>query len=175
MAIVSLAQHPRPLETTTSGKRRRPRRRPASLSRQERLAVKREKNRVAASKCREKKLKWEKDLSSRARTLQNSNMELQLTLDSLKDEQLYLKGQIVKFWLNNGGCVCGKDMVGEVAAGLFLSTMTTSGTSGDGRRRESWGTLSNGGSNSDVECSAASSEVGDALGNVEDLWNQFLC
>jgi hypothetical protein len=63
---------------------------------------------VAAGKCREKKCLWQKDLESRARTLQNGNLELHLTLSSLKEELLYLKEHVGYKWYN-GTYGCGKD------------------------------------------------------------------
>jgi hypothetical protein len=169
---------PRTLETSTPEKpvlsRRGPRRRSSYPSYQERLSIKRAKNRIAATKCRGKKLEWEKDLAIRVRTLEDSNMELQLMLDSLKDEQLYLTEQIVKHGWGSGVCVCEKVMVGELAPGLFSSSMTIPRTSGDGGRQESWGNLGSGGSNSDGELFAESNEAGEEVVNVEDLWSQFV-
>ncbi len=55
-----------------------------------------ERNRVAASKCRQKKKEWTSNLESRARDLQKNNSSLRLMLGSLKDEILFLKGELLK-------------------------------------------------------------------------------
>lgn len=55
-----------------------------------------ERNRVAASKCREKKKEWTQNLESRARDLQTENNSLQLCVESLNEEHFYLKNQITE-------------------------------------------------------------------------------
>ena len=55
-----------------------------------------ERNRVAASKCRQKKKEWTSNLESRARTLQNERNQLSLMASSLKEEVLWLKGELLK-------------------------------------------------------------------------------
>lgn len=55
-----------------------------------------ERNRVAASKCRQKKKEWTSNLETRARDLQKNNSSLRLMLGSLKDEILFLKGECLK-------------------------------------------------------------------------------
>jgi hypothetical protein len=90
---------------------------------------------VAAGKCREKKCLWQKDLESRARTLQNGNLELHLTLSSLKEELLYLKEHVGYKWYN-GTYGCGKDMMSELTVGLWSSRMAASGSSKKSRERE---------------------------------------
>ncbi|KAL8692764.1 MAG: hypothetical protein Q9218_002271 [Villophora microphyllina] len=55
-----------------------------------------ERNRVAASKCRQKKKEWTQNLESRARELQKENSSLRMLVDSLRDELLFIKGEILK-------------------------------------------------------------------------------
>ena len=55
-----------------------------------------ERNRVAASKCRQKKKEWTQNLESRARDLQKHNSSLRMMVDSLRDEILFLKGELLK-------------------------------------------------------------------------------
>lgn len=52
-----------------------------------------ERNRVAASKCRQKKKEWTSNLEQRARELQASKTSLALLVSSLREELLYLKGE----------------------------------------------------------------------------------
>lgn len=61
-----------------------------------------ERNRVAASKCRQKKKEWTQNLEHRARDLQRENHSLRLLLDSCKEEILFLKGEMLK----HTGCGC---------------------------------------------------------------------
>ncbi|KAL9046334.1 MAG: hypothetical protein Q9214_000804 [Letrouitia sp. 1 TL-2023] len=61
-----------------------------------------ERNRVAASKCREKKKAWTQNLEEKARNLQKENSSLRLMLDSLRDEMIFLKDEMLKH--NNCGC-----------------------------------------------------------------------
>lgn len=61
-----------------------------------------ERNRVAASKCRQKKKEWTSNLEARARDLQNSKNQLAIMVSSLKDEMLFLKGELLK----HSGCTC---------------------------------------------------------------------
>lgn len=55
-----------------------------------------ERNRVAASKCRQKKKEWTQNLEDKARDLQRHNNELRLIRDSCKEEILFLKGEMLK-------------------------------------------------------------------------------
>ncbi|KAI9874572.1 MAG: hypothetical protein M1830_009602 [Pleopsidium flavum] len=55
-----------------------------------------ERNRVAASKCRQKKKEWTSNLEVRARDLQNSKNQLAVVVASLKEEVLFLKGELLK-------------------------------------------------------------------------------
>ena len=61
-----------------------------------------ERNRVAASKCRQKKKEWTNNLENRARGLQKENTSLHHLLDSCKEEVLFLKGEMLKH--SNCGC-----------------------------------------------------------------------
>lgn len=55
-----------------------------------------ERNRVAASKCRQKKKEWTNNIESQARQLQKDNASLHHLVDSLKEEILFLKGEMLK-------------------------------------------------------------------------------
>jgi hypothetical protein len=55
-----------------------------------------ERNRVAASKCRQKKKEWTNNLEARARELQSQKSQLVLMVNSLRDETLFLKGEMLK-------------------------------------------------------------------------------
>lgn len=55
-----------------------------------------ERNRVAASKCRQKKKEWTNNLENRARQLQRDNASLRQMVDSCKEEILFLKGEMLK-------------------------------------------------------------------------------
>jgi bZIP transcription factor len=55
-----------------------------------------ERNRVAASKCRQKKKEWTSNLEKRARELQASKTSLALLVSSLREELLYLKGEALR-------------------------------------------------------------------------------
>jgi hypothetical protein len=61
-----------------------------------------ERNRVAASKCRQKKKEWATNLDSKARELQMNKDSLSVLANSLKEEVLYLKGEM----LRHSGCNC---------------------------------------------------------------------
>lgn len=61
-----------------------------------------ERNRVAASKCRQKKKEWTNNLENRARALQKENNSLHHVVDSCKEEILFLKGEMLKH--TNCGC-----------------------------------------------------------------------
>ncbi|MCJ1258462.1 hypothetical protein MMC24_006295 [Lignoscripta atroalba] len=72
-----------------------------------------ERNRVAASKCRQKKKEWTSNLEARARDLQNTKNQFALVVSSLRDEILFLKGEMLK----HNGCNCTKvtEYLGEEA------------------------------------------------------------
>ena len=55
-----------------------------------------ERNRVAASKCRQKKKEWTQNLESRARELQKDNSQLRMIVESYRQEVLFLKGELLK-------------------------------------------------------------------------------
>lgn len=55
-----------------------------------------ERNRVAASKCRQKKKEWIQGLENRARELQKNNSQLRVMVESLRQEVLYLKSDMLK-------------------------------------------------------------------------------
>lgn len=55
-----------------------------------------ERNRVAASKCRQKKKEWITNLEKRARELQANKTSLALLVSSLREELLYLKGEALR-------------------------------------------------------------------------------
>ena len=55
-----------------------------------------ERNRVAASKCRQKKKEWTQNLETRARQLQKDNNQLRLVVESCREEILFLKGELLK-------------------------------------------------------------------------------
>ncbi|KAF6222235.1 hypothetical protein HO133_001321 [Letharia lupina] len=55
-----------------------------------------ERNRVAASKCRQKKKEWTQNLENRARDLQKNNTQLRLVVDSCRQEVLFLRGELLK-------------------------------------------------------------------------------
>ena len=55
-----------------------------------------ERNRVAASKCRQKKKEWTSSLETRARELQHSKNQMAMMVSSLKEEVMFLKGEMLK-------------------------------------------------------------------------------
>ena len=61
-----------------------------------------ERNRVAASKCRQKKKEWTQNLETRARELQKNNGNLRMMLESLREEVVFLKGECKR----HVGCEC---------------------------------------------------------------------
>ena len=61
-----------------------------------------ERNRVAASKCRQKKKEWTQNLETRARELQKNNNSLRMMIESCRQEVLFLKGELLK----HGNCDC---------------------------------------------------------------------
>lgn len=66
-----------------------------------------ERNRVAASKCRQKKKEWTQNLENRARELQRANSALRMEVDSCRQEILFLKGEMLKH------STCGCDQIQE--------------------------------------------------------------
>ena len=63
-----------------------------------------ERNRVAASKCRQKKKEWMQNLEETARAAQNNSKYLHAAVAQLKDELLLLKQELLK----HHGCDCTK-------------------------------------------------------------------
>ncbi|ORX89666.1 hypothetical protein K493DRAFT_318533 [Basidiobolus meristosporus CBS 931.73] len=61
-----------------------------------------ERNRVAASKCRQKKKMWVKELEQKSEEITTRNKELQLMVSQLKEELLQLKSQL----LGHRNCNC---------------------------------------------------------------------
>ncbi|KAJ2962156.1 hypothetical protein NQZ79_g2636 [Umbelopsis isabellina] len=61
-----------------------------------------ERNRQAASKCRQKKKAWMQDLEQRSEEITNRNKALHETVSMLKEEVLFLKNQL----LAHRGCDC---------------------------------------------------------------------
>jgi len=61
-----------------------------------------ERNRVAASKCRQKKKEWTQNLENRARELQKNNNMLRMNVESLRQEVLFLKTEMLK----HNSCDC---------------------------------------------------------------------
>ena len=61
-----------------------------------------ERNRVAASKCRQKKKEWTQKLETRARDLQKDNSSLNIMIESLSEEVSVLKTQCAE----HGSCEC---------------------------------------------------------------------
>ena len=55
-----------------------------------------ERNRVAASKCRQKKKEWTQNLENRARELQKNNSQLRMVVESCRQEVVFLKGELLK-------------------------------------------------------------------------------
>lgn len=66
-----------------------------------------ERNRVAASKCRMKKKEWTNNLEQRARELQSNKAQLAMMVGALKEEMLYLKGEVLKH--NNCNCTAMRE------------------------------------------------------------------
>lgn len=64
-----------------------------------------ERNRIAASKCRQKKKEWTQNLETRARELHKENNSLRLLVDSLREEILFIKGELLKH------TTCGCDQI----------------------------------------------------------------
>ncbi|KAI4288477.1 MAG: hypothetical protein L6R35_002260 [Caloplaca aegaea] len=83
-----------------------------------------ERNRVAASKCRQKKKEWTQNLESRARELQKENRSVRIMLDSLRDEMLFLKGEMLKH--SNCSCEHIQGWVKSSAASRDLSPIIKS-------------------------------------------------
>ena len=72
-----------------------------------------ERNRVAASKCRQRKKEWMGGLENRARELQNQRTHLSAYVASLREEVLYLKDEMLKH--NQCGCTKIREYLGGQA------------------------------------------------------------
>lgn len=75
-----------------------------------------ERNRVAASKCRQKKKEWTSNLEVRARDLQSSKNQLTVMVASLKEEILFLKGELLKH--STCGCTAIRDYLNREVASM---------------------------------------------------------
>ena len=75
-----------------------------------------ERNRVAASKCRQKKKEWTSNLEERARQLQANKTQLSVMASSLREEVLYLKGEMLEH--KNCGCHRIRDYLSREAMAL---------------------------------------------------------
>lgn len=75
-----------------------------------------ERNRVAASKCRQKKKEWTNNIEARARDLQNEKNQLAIIVGSLKEEVLWLKGELLKH--TDCGCDRIRQYLDQEAANL---------------------------------------------------------
>ena len=63
-----------------------------------------ERNRAAASKCRQKKKEWTSGLEAHARDLQNNKAQLEMIVGMLKEEIMFLKCEVFKHTSCNCGC-----------------------------------------------------------------------
>ncbi|KAL8710009.1 MAG: hypothetical protein Q9220_005280 [cf. Caloplaca sp. 1 TL-2023] len=80
-----------------------------------------ERNRIAASKCRQKKKEWTQNLESRARDLQKENNSLRIMAESMRDEMLFVKGEMLKH--STCGCEQIQEWVKDSAATTATSPM----------------------------------------------------
>lgn len=124
--VIETSSQPTTITTTTT-----PRRRKKSVRKQSSFGsiaegddVKRsqflERNRVAASKCRQKKKEWTSNLEQRARELQASKVSLALLVSSLREELLYLRGEALRH------TTCDCDSVREYLARHAEATLPRS-------------------------------------------------
>ena len=96
-----------------------------------------ERNRVAASKCRQKKKEWMQNLENRVRVLQSKNDSLRVCTESLGKECFYLKNQIMA----HKNCECRAmqefldDLAREVVTQNNLPSRTVSGNEDHSRAR----------------------------------------
>lgn len=81
-----------------------------------------ERNRVAASKCRQKKKEWTTNLESRARELTTERAHLTAYVASLKDELLFLKGECLKH--TNCGCARIREYLSHTVAVMAPTSPT---------------------------------------------------
>ncbi|KAL9102153.1 MAG: hypothetical protein Q9187_009158 [Circinaria calcarea] len=78
-----------------------------------------ERNRIAASKCRQKKKEWTGNLEARARELQNNKNQLAIIVNSLKEEVIFLKGEMLKH--TSCGCERVRDYLEKKADSITSS------------------------------------------------------
>ncbi|KAL8839878.1 MAG: hypothetical protein Q9170_001558 [Blastenia crenularia] len=78
-----------------------------------------ERNRIAASKCRQKKKEWTQNLENRGRELQKEHQSLKMMMESLRDERLFLKNEMLKH--TTCGCEQIQGWVKSSAASLATS------------------------------------------------------
>ena len=120
-----VAQGPSDFKSTQPRKRARRTRRkktddPNSEIEQEKRSKFLERNRLAASKCRQKKKVWAGELEDRARELQSDKDGLSVLANSLKEEILWLKGEMLK----HNTCDCTqvrsymKEQVGNISKAI---------------------------------------------------------
>ena len=81
-----------------------------------------ERNRVAASKCRQKKKEWTSNLENKARELQASKNQLAIIVTSLKDEVMWLKGEMLKH--TGCGCVQIREYLSSAAENITSAALT---------------------------------------------------
>lgn len=89
---------------------------PADIRTQEHMKVERKKarNRIAASKCRLRRLQRESELSGKVRGLNDYNRELRDQLNELKNQMTELKSSITRHV--KGGCRIGEKSVNAATA-----------------------------------------------------------
>lgn len=86
-----------------------------------------ERNRVAASKCRQKKKEWTNNLEHKARELQNNKTQLAMMVGSLREEMLYLKGEVLRH--NNCNCATMRDYLNREVQSISQQIPHTHGLS----------------------------------------------
>ena len=83
-----------------------------------------ERNRIAAAKCRQNKKEWVSNLNDRVRELQRSQKSSSRLVESLKEEVLHLKGEM----LNHSSCGCPQikaylhSLIGDVPSPTSMSS-----------------------------------------------------
>jgi hypothetical protein len=90
-----------------------------------------ERNRVAASKCRQKKKAWMQDLENDAREAQNVSKQLRACVGVLKEEVLQLKNELLKH--NTCECVPIRQYLSNEATRLAVGALGRGGAGGSGR------------------------------------------
>lgn len=77
-----------------------------------------ERNCIAASKCRQKKIEWTYKLENQAREKQKQNCDMRMMVASLREEILFLKGEMLKH--NSCNCVEIQKFMQKYANALLL-------------------------------------------------------